>query len=82
MRILDRIAKLEARLTEQFRSKRRGVPEWLQSDLESEGWIFEASGHLVSAPDPLRQSSPPIRGRRVAPANPSSSLWRPPDLTG
>jgi hypothetical protein len=56
MRIQDRIAKLEARLAEQRRPRKRAVPEWLQSDLESQGYVFDVSGQLISAPDPLRQT--------------------------
>jgi hypothetical protein len=54
MRIQDRIAKLEARLTGQRRCRKRCVPDWLQSDLESQGWVFEVSGQPISAPDPVR----------------------------
>jgi hypothetical protein len=54
MRIQDRIAKLEARLTEPRRCRKRCIPDWLQSDLESQGWVFEVSGQLISAPDPMR----------------------------
>jgi hypothetical protein len=56
MRIRDRIAKLEARLTEQNRLRKRVVPDWLQSDLESHGDVFDFSGHLISSPDPMRHT--------------------------
>jgi hypothetical protein len=56
MRIQNRIAKLEARLTEQLRPKKRCVPDWLQSELESHGWVFDVSGQLISAVDPLRHT--------------------------
>jgi hypothetical protein len=56
MRIQNRIAKLEARLTEQRRPRKRGVPDWLQSDLESHGDVFDFSGHLISSPDPMRHT--------------------------
>jgi len=54
MRIQNRISKLEARLKEQLRPKKSCIPDWLQTHLESEGWIFDISGHLIRAPDPLR----------------------------
>ncbi len=54
MRIKHRLAKLELRLAVELRPKKRGVPDWLQSDLESHGYIFDVYGYLISAPDPLR----------------------------
>jgi hypothetical protein len=54
MRILHRIAKLELRLAVELRPKKRCIPDWLQSDMESQGYVFDVSGQLISAPDPLR----------------------------
>ncbi len=54
MRILHRIAKLEIRLAVELRPKKRCVPDWLQSDMESQGYVFDVSGQLISATDPLR----------------------------
>ena len=44
----------EAELAVELRPKKRGIPDWLQSDLESHGYIFDVYGYLISAPDPLR----------------------------
>jgi hypothetical protein len=54
IRLKDRIAKLEIRRGSALRPKKRCVPDWLQSDLESQGYVFDASGQLISATDPMR----------------------------
>jgi hypothetical protein len=54
MRLKDRIAKLEVRRGIALRPKKRCVPDWLQSDMESQGYVFDVSGQLISATDPLR----------------------------
>jgi hypothetical protein len=60
MGIENRIAKLEERLRDKLQPPKRGIPDWLQSDLEVHGWIFDDYGDLISAPDPLRDT--PIEG--------------------
>jgi hypothetical protein len=54
IRLKDRIAKLEVRRGSALRPKKRCVPDWLQSDMESQGYVFDASGQLISATDPMR----------------------------
>ena len=54
MPIKNRIAKLEVRRGIALRLKKRCVPDWLQLEMESHGYVFDVSGQLISATDPLR----------------------------
>ena len=38
---------------------KRAVPDWLQTSLESQGFVFDAGGQVLSSPD--RPSSEPVR---------------------
>jgi hypothetical protein len=38
---------------------KRAVPDWLQASLESQGFVFDAGGQVISSPD--RPSSEPVR---------------------
>ena len=51
MRIEQRITKLEASIGNQFRAKKRALPDWLQGTYEEQGYVFDAAGQITHYPD-------------------------------
>ena len=45
-----RLSKLEALALLARRPKKRCMPDWLQSEYEQRGWVFDAAGQIASGP--------------------------------
>jgi len=50
MRLRERIRRLESRFGGAILGPKRPLPEWLQETMESQGYVFDCFGHLISAP--------------------------------
>ena len=67
MRLRERIAKLEARLAVELAPRKRAVPDWLQTVLEAQGFVFDVFGQVISAPDHRTQLSAEAQDDQDAP---------------
>ena len=56
-RFKQRIAKLEASSENESRTKKRALPDWLQSVFELEGFVFDAAGQIVRSSDALNSET-------------------------
>ncbi len=50
-RLEQRIAKLEASIENESRTKKRALPDWLQLVFEQDGYVFDAAGQIVPRSD-------------------------------
>jgi hypothetical protein len=56
-RFKQRIARLETSSEKEMRTKKRALPEWLQSIFELDGYVFDVVGQIVRASDALNSET-------------------------
>lgn len=79
-RLEQEISRLEAKLLASSTTvpAKRPVPEWLQTTLESQGFVFNSGGQVISSPDrPARHKSDPQTCGKGAPARTSADASPP-----